>query len=87
MPSVESELLSKVHGLLKEGRVGEANTALAQHYDANPAPAADAPAAPASDAPARPVQSIFIDIITAIVNHLGAPPALQALLDELLASL
>lgn len=87
MASNESELISKVHGLLSEGRIGEANTALAQHIDAHPAPTAAAPADPAPAAPPRPAQTVLQELLTAMVNHLGAPPVLQDLLDELIASL
>jgi len=71
---------------LRSGNVQAADDLLTKTIAATPPPAGTASAAAAPPAPPRAQPDVIVDLLTGIVNHLGAPPALQAFLNELLAA-
>lgn len=85
MPT-QAEIFEQVSKLLQEGKVQEADD-LAKKAAAD-AQVADkkASAAPAPPPPPRDPSVITHDLLAEIVNHMGNPPRLHALVAELEAS-
>jgi hypothetical protein len=81
--ATQAEILDQVSKLLKEGKVQEADD-LAQRgaADARIAESKSSGKDPAP-APKRDPAVIKQDLITEVVTHLGSPPRLLALLEEL----
>lgn len=85
MPT-QAEIFDQVSKLLQEGKVQEADDLVKKaSADAHIAEQ-KAPAAPAPPPPPRETSVITHDLLAAIVNHMGNPPKLHALVSELEAS-
>ena len=76
-----AEVLDKVQALMREGKVDEADALISEHKAA----VAAAPQPGDPPPPPRKQQDIFYELLNELVQHLGSPPALVALLKELSA--
>lgn len=86
MPSLDAVRLKSILDLLRAGNVQEADDLVTKLMADASAPAPGAPAPAPAPAPPRPAVAIIVDLFNALVAHAGFPPAMQALLDELIAA-
>lgn len=85
MPT-QAEILDQVSKLLQEGKIQEADDLVKKaSADAHIAEQKTA-GAPAPPPPPRDLSVITHDLLAAIVNHMGNPPRLHALVSELEAA-
>lgn len=83
MADTAKATLAKIAALLAEGKLTEAHALAASAEAAEPAPAGVSTSAPAEPAPPRKSEAILVDLLSAIVSHLGNHPKLLELVDEL----
>lgn len=85
MPT-QAEILDQVSRLLQEGKAQEADDLVKKAAADAHAAEHHAPAAAAPPPPPRAPDVITHDLLAAIVNHMGNPPRLHALVSELEAA-
>ena len=85
MPT-QAEILDQVSKLLQEGKVQEADDLAKSTAAADREASAKATGTPAPPPPPRSSFEVTNDLLAHIVNHLGNPPRLHALLVELEAA-
>lgn len=81
--ATQAEILDQVSKLLQEGKVQEADDLVKKTAADERETAAKASGIAAAPAPPREPGVVNQDLLAAIVNHLGNPPRLRALLSEL----
>jgi hypothetical protein len=79
--------LAQVLALLREGKVQEADTLVAEHEVALADAEREARGEPKEPPPPREPEAIAYDIMHALASHMGMPPRVQRLFAEFDASL
>jgi hypothetical protein len=78
-----SDVLDKARQLLQEGKVDEAADHLRTAADEERSKESVASGKPPAKKPPRSVEEVLHDLVVEIASHIGNPPRVQVLLDEL----